>query len=353
MTRPTPASALLIVALATLAAAPRLALAQPAAAAAPEPTAPELATARLLFAEALAAQDQGRCAEAVAIYQRIAKITVSPVLYLRIGTCHESLGHVVEAINAFELATQEAEKKRDTAVATEARAHLARLRPKVAHLAVQVPADAEGIAIILDDRPVSAALAGATMVVDPGRRHVVVRASNYERAFEADVAATAEQPSTVTADLGKKKAIASVSAAVIAPAPLASKPVAEPVKAPPPEPAANRIPGAIAGGVTGAVGLGALISGLIAHAKFDEFVMENANPRAGSLAGRQRLRDSGEAAALASTVLTGVFIAGAGVTAYLLVNPPRRSLAASAARRPALAPWIAATGGGVVVRGDL
>jgi hypothetical protein len=349
MMRPTRATALLIAALALLGAVPRLAFAQPVAAAAPEPTAPELATARLLFAEALAAQDQGRCVEAVAIYERIAKITVSPVLYLRIGTCHESLGHVVEAINAFELATQEAEKKRDTAVATEARAHLARLRPKVAHLAVQVPADAEGIAITLDDRPVSAALAGATMVVDPGRRHVVVRASNYEKAFETDVAATAEQPSTVTADLGKKKAMAPV----IAPAPLATKSVAEPVKAPPPEPVANRIPGAIAGGVTGAVGLGALISGLIAHAKFDEFVMENANPRPGSLAERQQLRDSGEAAALASTVLTGVFLAGAGVTAYLLVNPPRRSVPASAARRPALSPWIAATGGGLVVRGDL
>jgi hypothetical protein len=337
--------------LAALSAAPRVAFAQPAAAA-PEPTAAELATARLLFGEALAAQDQGRCVDAVAIYQRIAKITVSPVLYLRIGTCNETLGHVVEAINAFELATQEAEKKRDTAVATEARAHLAKLRPKVARLAVRVPADAEGVAIAIDVRPVSAALAGETMLVDPGSRHVVVRASNYEKAFETSVVATAEQPATVTAELGNKKAAALATAPVLAPAPLATKPAVEPTKAPPPEPPANRIPAAIAGGVTGAVGLGALIGGLIAHAKFDQFLMENANPRPGSLAERQRLHDSGEAAALVSTVLTGAFIAGAGVTVYLLANPPRRSVAA-AARRPALSAWIAWTGGGLAVGGDL
>lgn len=354
MKRPLRATALL---LAALSAEPRVALAGPPSPTS-EPTAAELATARQLFGEALAAQDQGRCAEAIPIYERIAKIAVSPVLYLRIGTCNELLGRVVEAINALELATQEAEKKHDAEVATESRAHLAKLRSKVARLAVQVPEGAEGVEITLDGRAVSAALAGATMLVDPGRRHVVVRAANYEKAFEADVATAAEQPSIVTADLGAKKvaaptiAIAPPPAVAAAPAPSPPKVVAEPVKPQPVEAQPNRVPGAIAGGVTLGVGIGALISGLIAHSKFDEFLMENSNPRPLSHDARQRLHDSGEAAAMVSTVLSGAFVVGAGLTVVLLVNPPRKTSAATA-RRASLSPWIAAAGGGLVVGGEL
>jgi hypothetical protein len=341
--------------LAALSAAPRVAFAAPPAPAS-EPTAAELATARQLFGEALTAQDQGRCADAIPIYERIARIAVSPVLYLRIGTCNESLGRVVEAINALELATQEAEKKHDKEVAAESRAHLAKLRPKVARLAVQVPEGAEGVEITIDGRAVSAALAGATMLVDPGRRHVMVRAANHEKAFEADVATAAERPSTVTADLGKKKvaapAIAPPPAVAAAPAPIPPKVVTEPVKPSPVEAQPNRVPGAIAGGVTLGVGLGALISGLIAHAKFDEFLMENSNPKPLSHDARQRLHDSGEAAALVSTVLSGAFVVGAGVTVVLLVNPPHKS-SATTARRASLSPWITAAGGGLVVGGEL
>lgn len=337
---------------AALSVAPRCAFAAPPSAAA-EPTAAELASARQLFAEALAAQDHGRCAEALPIYQRIAKITVSPVLYLRIGTCNEALGHVVEAINAFELATQEAEKKRDAEVGKESRAHLEKLRPKVARLAVNVPADADGVEITIDDRPVSAALAGAAMLVDPGRRHVMVHAANYERAFETDVDAAAAQPATVTADLGKRKVAPLAPTPVpAAPTPLASKPAVEPVKALPVEAPPNRLPGAVTGGLTAGVGLGALISGLIAHAKFDEYVMENSNPQPGSRAAREHLRDGGQAAALVSTVLTGAFVVGAGVTVYLLASPPRK-IGSATPKRAAFSPWLGANGGGLVVRGEL
>jgi hypothetical protein len=340
--------------LAALSVAPRVAFAGPPAPAS-GPTAAELATARLLFAEALAAQDQGRCADAIPIYERIAKIAVSPVLYLRIGTCNESLGRVVEAINALELATQEAEKKRDAEVAKESRAHLAKLRLKVARLAVQVPEGAEGVEIAIDGRAVSAALAGTTMLVDPGRRHVVVRAANYEKAFETDVATAAEQPATVTADLGNKK----VAAPAIAPpppvavaAPIPPKLASEPAKMPLPEAPPDRLPGLVAGGITAGVGIGALISGLIAHSRFDEFLMENSNPRPFSHDARQHLHDSGEAAALVSTVLTGAFVVGAGFTMVLLVNPPRKT-GATTARRASLSPWITAASGGLVVGGEL
>lgn len=337
--------------LAALSAPPRFARAEPPAPA--PPTAAELATARQLFGEALAAEDRGRCAEAILIYERIARITVSPVLYLRLGACNEALGHVVEAINAFELATQEAEKKRDADVAKESRAHLLKLRPRVARLAVHVPEGAEGVEIVIDDRPVSAALAGATILVDPGRRHLVVRARNYESAFETDVAAAAEQPLTVNADLGSKKvAPALASPPSPPPAVVAPQPAAEPPRPLPPEAPSDRFPGYLAGGATVGVGVGALVTGLVAHAKFEEFLIENGNPKPGSRAARERLRDSGQAVALASTVLTGAFLVGTGLTVYLLANPPRKATAPSP-RRTAVSPWAGPTGGGLVLGGDL
>ena len=71
--------------LAALSAPPRYARADPPAPA--SPTGAELATARHLFGEALAAEDRGRCVDAIPVYERIARIAVSPVLYLRLGTC--------------------------------------------------------------------------------------------------------------------------------------------------------------------------------------------------------------------------------------------------------------------------
>lgn len=315
------------------------------------PAAADLATARQLFSEALAAEDHGRCAEAIPIYERIARIAVSPVLYFRLGACNEALGRVVEAINAFELAAQEAEKKRDAEVTREARARLARLHPRAARLAVRVPEGAEGVEIVIDDRPVSAALADAPLLVDPGPHHVVVRARSHERSFTTDVTAAADRPASVSADLGPRKAAAPAPTPE-PPPPAAPPPATEAPRAIPHEAAPDRLPGYLAGGATVGVGVGALVSGLVAHARFQEFLIENGNPKPGSRPARERLHDSGQAAALASTVLTGAFVVGTGLTVYLLVNPPSKAIAALP-KRAAFAPWAGPTGGGLVLGGDL
>jgi hypothetical protein len=341
---------LLLVAVAA-ASSPPSALAQPAppSAAPSAPTAEELATARQLFAAALEAEDKGRCADAIGIYERIAKIAVSPVLYFRLGTCHEALGHVVAAVNAFELAVQEADRKRDADVAKESKAHLEKLRPKTARLAIRVPADAEGVKITLDDRPVSAALAGATMVVDPGPRHVVVRAENYEKAFEADVPTAPGEAADVTADLGAKKAAAlppplSASASVAPPPPAMAMASA----VPPPALAPNRVPAYAVGGGALATGIVALATGLAAHAKFDEFLIENTSPKPHSFHARQDLHDAGQTLGLASTALTGVAVGGMAVALVLYLVPP-----ASRPARASWRPWIGAGSGGLILEGPL
>ena len=145
------ASALLLL------AATSPALGQPAG---PAPaSAAELSAARQLFGEALQAKDHGDWKGALERYERISKITVSPVLYFHMGACHEALGHVVEAINAYELASQEAQKKRDREVGKESKAQLDKLRPQVAFLTLTLlPEGMEDVSISLDGTPVRTAL---------------------------------------------------------------------------------------------------------------------------------------------------------------------------------------------------
>lgn len=333
-----------------LLAAPRLASAQagsPAegkAAAPAPPTAAELSAARQLFGEALDAEDRSDWKGALERYERIRTITVSPVLYFHIGTCHQALGDVVEAINAFELAQQEALRKRDREVAKESKVQLDKLRPKVAWLTLRIlPADVDDVNISLDGAPIRAALAGAAMPINPGKRHLVVRSATHENVVEQDLEASSGGSSTITADLGPKK---TVTVAPPPPPPLETpKQVVVTPPPPPPPPPPNRVPSFIVGGGAVALGAGALVTGLMAHGKYVTYLEQNADPARYPRAARSELRDEGQALGLASTGLTlGALVAG-GVAVYLFTNPPGRARSASSA----IAPWAGPSGAGLTL----
>ena len=337
-----------------LLAAPRPALAQPAAppptAEAAPPSAAELSAARQLFGEALDAEDHGDWKGALERYERIRKVTVSPVLYFHLGACHEALGNVVEAINAYELASQEAQKKRDREVAKESKAQLDKLRPRVALLTLTlVPAGMDDVSISLDGTPIRAALAGTAMPINPGKRHLVVRSESHEKVVELDLDAAAGSASSITADLGAKKAVAPAlpDKGVVPAAPPLPKVIVAPP--PPPPPAPNRTPAYLVGGGALALGAGALVTGLLAHGKYTTYIEQNAKPEQFPKVQRVELRDSGRALAVVSTALTlGAIVAG-GVSVYLFTSPPRAARPAKAA----LSPWIGPGVGGLSLAGEL
>lgn len=341
-----------------LLAAPRPALAQaappapPGAAEPAPPSAAELSAARQLFGEALDAEDHGDWKGALERYERIRKVTVSPVLYFHLGACHEALGNVVEAINAYELASQEAQKKRDRDVAKESKAQLDKLRPRVALLTLTLlPEGMDDVSIALDGTPIRAALAGTAMPINPGKRHLVVRSESHEKVVELDLDAAAGSASSITADLGAKKAVAPAlpdKGVVPPPPPLPLKVIV----APPPQapaPAANRTPAYLVGGGALALGAGALVTGLLAHGKYTAYIEQNAKPEQFPKVQRVELRDSGRALAVVSTALTlGAVVAG-GVSVYLFTATPRAARPVKAA----LSPWIGPGVGGLSLVGEL
>jgi hypothetical protein len=322
----------------------------PAAEAAP-PSAAELSAARQLFGEALDAEDHNDWKGALERYERIRKITVSPVLYFHLGACHEALGDVVEAINAYELASQEAQKKRDREVAKESKAQLDKLRPRVATLTLTLlPAGMDDVSISLDGSPIRAALAGTAMPINPGKRHLVVRSASHEKVVELDLDAGAGSTSTITADLGAKKAVAPAlpDKGLVPPPPPLPKVIVAPALPPPPPPA-NRTPGYLVGSGAVALGAGALVTGLLAHGKYTTYIEQNAKPEQFPKVQRVELRDSGRALAVVSTALTlGAVVAG-GVSVYLFTATPRAARPAKAA----LSPWIGPGVGGLSLAGEL
>lgn len=320
------------------------------------PSAAELASARRLFAEALAAEDQGRWAAALELYERVSKVAVSPSLWYHLGVCHEALGHVIEALNAFELAVSGATARGETALAKESRSRLEKLREKVAKLVLHLPDDAEGVRIEIDGEPVNPALAGAAILVTPGERRVVVKAANYSG--ELDTTVLAEVGAVVELklhdDLGPKRSRTPAQPAVLA----------RPAPAREADAGPDHLPAYVAGGATLALAAGALITGIAADNTRDVFLAKNENPAPGSLDERRSLRARGQALAITSTVLTGAAVVAGGLTAYLLwpsstpgaASPRTAGPRAPASRAPSsasAAPWIGAEGGGIVVWGAL
>jgi hypothetical protein len=105
----------------------------------------------------------------------------------------------------------------------------------------------------------------------------------------------------------------------------------------------------VAGGATVAVAIGATVTGLAANSKRSSFNEINGQP--GKQEEAQRLHDSAQSMALINTVLTGVALAGAGVTVYLFVTRPESSTARTG--KTFIAPWMTASGAGLVLKSDL
>jgi hypothetical protein len=332
-----------------LAGAP--ARAQPVA---PTASAAELAAARQLFGEALRAEDEGRWREALDTFQRVAKVTLSPALRYHVGLCHEHVGELVEALNAFELAMAEGEEKRTPLVVTEARAHADAIRPRIARVVVRVPADATGVVITIDGRPINAALAGTSMPIDPGARRVTVRAANHALTFEASIALQPGESRQLDAVLGEKAAPAPAPTAVAAPPP--PPPVAPPAPRPEaPAPRRNLGPVLAVGGVTAVLTIGAVAAGIAAHVDYTQYLGENVTPPTASFQQRSELRREGITKAWVSTGLTLGAVAAGAATIYLLVRHSSEPAPhpAGAARALAWSPWVGTDGAGLGLRGAL
>ncbi len=291
-----------------------------------DPSPADLAAARRLFAAALDAEDHGRFKEALDTYQKVAAIAVSSPLYYHLGICYEAIGELVEALNTFDLAAQLAEQRREVEVARESKTKIAALQKRVPTLLVRLPQEAHDVIVAVDDRPMSAALVGTRVPVNPGERRITVRAGSHTKTFERTIRFVEGQAHAIDPDLGDKREVND-------PPPPQPPPKPTPIEPPKPLLPDTPIPPRMAPNYAPAVGLfgsalvcgtAALITGVFArtdHVRYDEL---NRVPPLAPFAERKELYDRGRALALSSTVLTFTMLAAGALGAYFAVVPPRR-----------------------------
>jgi hypothetical protein len=277
----------------------------------------EKAAARQLFAEAKELEEKGDWQGALAKLEKVAKVKMTPQVRFHIALCHEHLGRLVEAINGFELAVQEAETVGATDVLENAPPRAEALRKRVAHVVLTITGKVRTSKIYIDEREVSLALAGTRIPVDPGLHRVEVRRGK-KVTFEQDLTLGEAEEGEVELTIDDPE-----------PVPV---PEPDPVPVPVPEPEPNepetelkRLPAYIAGGV----GVAALIASAAYWSLREETVSNIADncedPEAltGCDPGDREAEDLAQTYDVASKVLLGVGVASlaSGVVLFFLLAP--------------------------------
>jgi hypothetical protein len=135
------------------------------------PTAEELNEARERFSRGRQLEDEGRFAEALALFQSVGSVKMTPQVRFHIALCLENTGRLAEALATFRLAAQEAGASAPNVVA-EANDHIAPLEKRVPTLTVTLVEATPGDEVAVDGRRINRDTAEP---LDPGPHVVVVR----------------------------------------------------------------------------------------------------------------------------------------------------------------------------------
>ena len=197
----------------------------------------ELAAARQLFKEGKDLEKQKSYEGALEKFKKVAGVKMTPQVRFHIALCEENLGHLVDAINGFALAADEAKRAGSTAteVAENAPKRAEALRRRVPTLRLDVTGKVLTSKILLDGAPVAASLLGVAMPIDPGNHAVEVQNAAGKATFHKDLKL-------------EEKAAQRLEIAVNDVEVIAAKVDAAPPPAPP-SPERSRAPVILAGGV--------------------------------------------------------------------------------------------------------
>jgi hypothetical protein len=274
-----------------------------------EPSPEELAAARALFNEGKDDEKRNAWADALEKFKKVAAVKMTPQVRFHLALCDENLGHLVSAINGFELAAEEAKRAGKSAadVAENAPPRAEALRKRVPALKLHPTGRLATSKILLDGSAVQAALLDTEIPVDPGK-HVIEVDSAGKPGFRRELSLTERETQTIEVEVDDEDK----------PIPTPAPPPKPP---PPPAPPPSRLPVWLAGGVgvAGLVGSGVFfglrqsaIAEVRSHCKNGDSACDPAD---------YATSVNGQRYGTASGVLLGVGIAGvatAGVLFFVL-----------------------------------
>jgi hypothetical protein len=315
-------------------------------------SASERAAAQALFDEGRSLMGEGKLAEACPKLEESNRLDPSIGTQFNLAACYERAGKTASAWAMYLEVAAATRKQGEVEREKVARERAQALEPSLAKLSIVVPEPnrVEGMQIKRDNVEVGRALWGMAAPVDPG--DIVVTASAPGKkpwTGQVSVAAGGSAQIEVPAlEDGPPEPVAGAPGAAAAPGSTAAGgPAAADTGAEGSRPIPTSV--YITAGVTGALAIGAVVTGIMALSKRSDFdAINDANH---SEAQKQEAHDDAVSMGVVNTVLTGAALVGAGVTAVLFFTRPEQPPPERA--RAWVGPWATASGGGLVVGGAL
>jgi tetratricopeptide (TPR) repeat protein len=144
-------------------------------------SASEVAAARALFEEGVAAAGEARWTEALAAFERSYEIAPRSSTLLNLAGAQVELGRFVAATESYRRLIRDAGRNaRERRLREQAEEALERLTPRLARLTLRIDGLGEDDAIVLDEAEVAHAIVGIATPVDPGAHRVAVRRGGAE-----------------------------------------------------------------------------------------------------------------------------------------------------------------------------
>ncbi len=283
----------------------------------------ELAKARQLYSQGVTQEAAGDWTGALATFQQVSRIKLTPQVRFHIARSKEHLGRLNEALGGYRLAEYEAQQAGDTAsgILDQIQTAQKALEKRIPKLVIERGKGADAIKIELDGVVVGPSQIGHPVNVDPGP-HELVGALPTGETFKKTV--NAEEGKTLDVVLDVPEALRGKAAAA---AKASSKPApdASGGEAPAPEPdhaAHVASGGSAAPWIIGGVGVASLAaSGVFyilrnnAKKKLDDGCIGDKCPNT-----LQSTQDAGQRYATLTGVALGVGAVGLGVAAVWLLT---------------------------------
>jgi hypothetical protein len=306
-------------------------------AAAHEPSAAELASARSLFNEARAAEDQGSWNDALSKLDAVAKVKMTPQVRFHLGLCQEHTGRLVEAVNNLERAASEGAEQNLPTVVEEANEHAGAVRARLPKLLIVLPAGIDA-RVEVDGQILATVLLSRPIPFDPGKHKIVATAPGLVFSHELAIAEREEKRIEVVFTPAPGSASRS---------PFPTSPAEVAPSAPPSADSGSRgffrspTVGWVAVGVGGAALIGASVSILVRQDALNQIETECSTHQ-----NCPRHLESTQSTARtfgALSIALGIVGTASAVTGVVILAQPRN---ASAPAKVGVAPWMTVGGAG-------
>ena len=144
------------------------------------PSASETALAREQFREGMGHAQASRWQDAYAAFSRAYSLVRRPLVLLNLAGAEEQTGRLVQAAEHYRQFLREVTSGREAQQRPVAEQGLARVEPRIPRARFMLAQARSTDSYVLDDQPISAAVMGTALPLDPGAHTLVVRSDGSE-----------------------------------------------------------------------------------------------------------------------------------------------------------------------------